>query len=176
MRHVSIDQHELILDWTNLERVLAGEALIAMAARERLDGQMYPLVSLEVVVAVEALWALIASERSVVLWVGLLRMVAIQLVHGRGVTAVERWHHAMRHAASHQCNWTVWLVDIGEHRHRVAVRSMLGVLWLLLRLEGGDVAVLIHGRHLGQRSSRTDWTLLHVRSSRVRIARLLWRR
>jgi hypothetical protein len=48
-----------------LQGVLSGEALVAVGAWKRLDCQMNPLVSLQVVVAVEALRALIALEWSV---------------------------------------------------------------------------------------------------------------
>ena len=52
---------------TNLERVLTGEALVAVATWERLDGEMNALMPLQVVISVETLRALIASEGSVVL-------------------------------------------------------------------------------------------------------------
>ncbi len=47
----------------HLQSVLAREALVAVAARERLHRQMYPLVPLQVVIPVEALRALVALER-----------------------------------------------------------------------------------------------------------------
>ena len=82
---------------TYLQRIFAREALVAVAAGKRLDGEMYALVTLEIMIAVEALWALIASERSVVLWVYLGCVMRVHLLH-RGVSAVV-WHcHAGRHA------------------------------------------------------------------------------
>jgi hypothetical protein len=54
------------IDLAYLECVLPRKALVAMVARERLDSQMYPLVSLQVVVPVEALWTLVAFERPIV--------------------------------------------------------------------------------------------------------------
>jgi hypothetical protein len=46
-----------------------------VVAREWLDRKMYPLVSLQVVVPIEALWALVALERSVIGgWLLMLRM------------------------------------------------------------------------------------------------------
>jgi len=51
----------------SLERILSREALVAMPAREWLHGQVYPLVPLQVMIAIEALRALIASERPVIL-------------------------------------------------------------------------------------------------------------
>lgn len=50
--------------WTYLEGVFPGEALVAVSAREGLDGKMDALVSFQIVVAVEALRALVASERT----------------------------------------------------------------------------------------------------------------
>lgn len=69
-----------------------------MIAREWLDCQMYPLVSLQVVVAVEALRALVTLERSVICSRLLVRRVAKEVRHGRSVAAVEAWHHARVHA------------------------------------------------------------------------------
>lgn len=51
---------------THLQCVLPREALLAMIARERLDRQMDPLMPLQIVVAVEALRALVALERTIV--------------------------------------------------------------------------------------------------------------
>ena len=64
---------------TNLERILSREALVAVATWKWLDSQMYPLMSLQIVIAVEALRTLVASEGSVVLWVALLRMAVKML-------------------------------------------------------------------------------------------------
>jgi hypothetical protein len=50
----------------SLQGILPREALIAVVAGKRLDGEMDPLMPLQVMVAVEALWALIAFERPVV--------------------------------------------------------------------------------------------------------------
>ena len=52
---------------TNLERILSRETLLAVAAWKRLDGKVYSLVSLEVVVAIETLRALVALIRPL-LW------------------------------------------------------------------------------------------------------------
>jgi hypothetical protein len=48
-----------------------------MAAREWLHSQVDSLVALQIVVAVEGLWALIAFEGSVVLLLLLARMVSV---------------------------------------------------------------------------------------------------
>lgn len=120
-----------------LQGILAREALVAVAAGEGLDGQVDALVTLQVVVAVEALWALIASERSVVLWAGLLRVVTIHSVHVRGVSAVEG-HHSRRHASSDKCELAAGVAHVGEDwaRHGVAVCPVLSILWLRwLRLQ-----------------------------------------
>jgi len=59
---------------------------------------MNTLVSLQIVVAVEALWTLIALERPVVLRVWLsLRMMAVHVLHMRCVSTVICWHHRRRH-------------------------------------------------------------------------------
>lgn len=50
-----------------LQSIFSREALVAMSAGERLHGQVYPLVPLQVVVAIEALRALVAFEGSLVL-------------------------------------------------------------------------------------------------------------
>ncbi len=85
------------MDTTYLEGILSREALVAMTTREWLDSQMNSLVSLQVVVPVEALGALVASEGSVVLRVW-LRM-SIHVVHLCGVAAVEVWDHTSWYSA-----------------------------------------------------------------------------
>ena len=95
---------------TNLERVLPREALVAVATWEWFDCEMYPLVSLEVVVAVETLWTLIAPERPIILRAGLLWM-AVELLHLSCVSTVEAWHHAMRHSSDH-LQMAVWITYI----------------------------------------------------------------
>lgn len=69
-----IQFHNQINRETNLERVFAGEALVAMATRKGLHSQVNALMSLEIVISVEALRTLVASEWSVVLRIGLLMM------------------------------------------------------------------------------------------------------
>jgi hypothetical protein len=55
---------------------------------------MYPLVSLQVVVSVEALWALVALERSVIgRWLLMLRVSSHEMRHGCSMSAIEAWHH-----------------------------------------------------------------------------------
>jgi len=51
---------------TYLECVFSREALVTMCAGEGLNCQMNSLMTLEIMIPVEALWALVALERSVV--------------------------------------------------------------------------------------------------------------
>lgn len=128
---------------TNLQRVLARETLIAVPARERLDRQMDPLMPLEVMVAVEALRTLIAAERAVVLRARLRRVVSVQLLHVRGVPAVEAsGHHAVVHADHLEV--AVGVVDVGEHwpGQRIGVWSAVG---LRVCLEGRHWPRAVHG-------------------------------
>lgn len=92
-----------------------------MIAGERLDGQMYPLMPLQVVVAVEALWALVALERSVICGWLLVGWVTEEMRHCRSVTAVEARHHSRMHA--YQCKLTVRILDVGEDRRRARLIS-----------------------------------------------------
>jgi len=97
---------------TYLERVLSREALVAVSAWERLDGQMDSLVSFQVVVAVEALWALIALEGSVVgCWTWTISM---HVLHLRRVSTVIARYHSCRHTAN-QGKLVVWVVDVREN-------------------------------------------------------------
>src|ERR1700761_5520425 len=78
-----------------------------MAARERLHCQMDPLMSLQIVVAVERLWALITLEGSVVLLLLLTRMMRVH----RG-SHLMRW--ILHIHVSNKCHWVPWLVYIGH--------------------------------------------------------------
>lgn len=86
---------------------------------------MYPLVPLQVVVPIETLRTLIASERSVVLRVLWLRM-AVHVLHVRCMTTVEAWHHAVRYTAD-QGKLATGIVNVRENgpRHRVRIGSLL---------------------------------------------------
>lgn len=95
---------------TNLQSVLAREALLAVAARERLHRQVDALVALQVVVPVEALGALVALERTVVLL--LLLLLAVVAVHVLHPTAhLVRVLHA--HAA-HEGHLAAGAVYVGH--------------------------------------------------------------
>lgn len=62
---------------TNLESVFSRETLLAMPTRKRLDGKMYPFMSLEVMIPVETLWTLIALEGTFVMRGGRLGSVQV---------------------------------------------------------------------------------------------------
>jgi hypothetical protein len=51
---------------TYLECILSRETFIAMCTRERFYRKMYSLVTLKIMVTIEALWALVTLERPVV--------------------------------------------------------------------------------------------------------------
>jgi hypothetical protein len=102
---------------TYLERILPREALIAVVAGERLDSQMYPLVSLQVVVPVETLGALVAFEWSIVCSGLLMGWVAKEMRHGCCMATVETWHHPGMNA--YQRKLTVGVLDVGENRRLV---------------------------------------------------------
>lgn len=84
-----------------LEGILAGEALGAEGARERLDSQMDALVALEIVVAAERLNTLIALEGSFRLGLGL---AVLAIHHVRTV--------ALRNHTRHHGHLTSRLVHI----------------------------------------------------------------
>lgn len=83
---------------------------------------------LQVVIAVEALRALVALERPVVLRVGLRLGMAVELLHVRCVSAVECWDHLTRHA-SNECHLVVRVADVGQNRtgHGVLKGTLVGV-------------------------------------------------
>lgn len=86
-----------------------------MAAWEWLDSQVDSLVAFEIVVAVEALWTLVALERTII--VRALLLVVHVVAHVGSVTTVVSWHHAVLvHAAANQRKVTIGVVDVGENR------------------------------------------------------------
>ena len=75
---------------------------------------MNALVSLQIVVTVEALRALITLERPIVLWIWLgLRVVAVHVLHVSCMPTVVCWHHRRRHAPD-QSKLTVGVSDVGQ--------------------------------------------------------------
>lgn len=92
-----------------LESVFSRKALLAVAAWERLYGEMDPLVAFQVVVSVEALRALVAFEWTVVL--RCLRLVVVHVLQG-AVATVEWWDHA-GHPVDHG-HLAVGLMDVGH--------------------------------------------------------------
>ena len=81
-----------------------------MRARERLHGKMDSLVPLQIVISVEALWALVALEWPVVRGC-LLWWMTKEGTHACSMTAVEPVHHTMGHAAN-EIKLTVGIRDV----------------------------------------------------------------
>ena len=109
--------HQLLLGCaTYLQGVLSREALVAVGARERLDCQVNPLVSLQVVVAVEALRALVALEWSVGRGRLLMRVVPHEVRHLSCMSTVEAGHHARMH--TNQSKPAIWVLNVREHWRR----------------------------------------------------------
>jgi len=102
--------------WTYLERVFARETLVAMIAGKGLDSQVDSLVPLEIVVAVETLWALVAFEGSVVGGWLLVLSLAHEVRHGSSMAAVEARHDTSMHTYKRES--TVWVLHVGEDRRR----------------------------------------------------------
>jgi len=90
----------------HLQCVFAREALVTVAAREWLDCQMNALVSLQVVITVEALNTLVALERTIVQRVRCLLLVAVHRVHAAIVG-----HHVVVHVVVHA------VVQTTDHGH-----------------------------------------------------------
>ena len=155
-----------------LERVLSGKTLIAVSARERLDCKVYPFMSLQVVIAIEALRTLIAPERAVVLWARLLVVVSIHLLHVRRVAAVEAGAHAMVHAA-HHLHVAVGVVDVRENGPGERVRGR-PIVWLRVCLERGNRSRTIDRREFHATSCAMRALLYRRRPSRVLKVALVW--
>lgn len=77
---------------TYLEGVFPGEALLAMAARERLHRQVDTLMPLEIVIPVEALGALVALEWAVIGRSG--SRMTVHVLEARCVAGMESGYHA----------------------------------------------------------------------------------
>jgi len=101
----------------SLQCVLAGKALITMSAREGLDSQMNPLMTLQVMIAVEALGALVAFERSVCGGPGKAGVGhwvrSVQMLRAGDVSTVETGKDARLHASHHR-HGTIRAVDVGH--------------------------------------------------------------
>jgi hypothetical protein len=113
---------------TNLQCIFPRKALLAMAARERLHCQMDPLMSLQIVVAVEGLWALITLEGSIIL---LLLLTWMMRVH-RG-SHLMRW--ILHIHATNKCHLVSRAMYIGHNRTGhcgevvSAIWSLVVALW-----------------------------------------------
>ena len=117
---------------TYLESILSGKTLVAVSTREGFDSQVDALVTLEIVVSVEALRALVASEWSVGLRVVLGHRVSVQLLHGCMAAVVVHRHAMVRHAIDKR-ELPVRVTNVGKHRpkQRVCERGALLVRWRL---------------------------------------------
>jgi len=62
-------------------------------------------------IAVEALWALVALEWSVILGIWLGLGVPIHLLHVGCVATAERWHHLTWHS-SHKRKLSIWVANV----------------------------------------------------------------
>jgi hypothetical protein len=97
-----------------LQGVLAREALVAMTTREWFDCQMYPLMSLEVMVTIEALRTLITLEWSII--VGRLRgrmwRAVVHVLKTGCVAAVEVHHSLWKITNEHW--WASRIVQVRE--------------------------------------------------------------
>ena len=88
-----------------------------MSTREGFDSQVYALVTLEVVVSVEALRTLVASEWPVGLRVVLWHRVPVQLLHRCMSTIVLHGNAMVRHAVDER-ELTIRVTDVGKHRSK----------------------------------------------------------
>lgn len=137
-----------------LQRIFARETLVAVTARERLDRQVDPLMTLQVMVPVEALRALIALERAIVRWclVSSRMCLAVDVAHTRRVPAVrESGHHAAVVHATDQRELAVRVVDVRKDGsgERIALVRPLVRKWRVRgsRLHRGDLGRAVGRRH-----------------------------
>jgi len=97
--------------YVSLESVLPRETLVTMAAWEWLHSKMNALVSLQVVISVEALRALVATEWPVVSRVRMATLVSVHLLHLRHMAAVHGHRHLVGHVADKR-ELSIRIVDI----------------------------------------------------------------
>jgi hypothetical protein len=102
-----------------------------VVAGERLNSKMDPLVALQIVIAVEALRALVALERPVIGSRLLVRRMPHKVRHGCRVPTVEARHHPR--VNTNQSQPTVRVLNVGEDR--CWARSV-GRSWSLIRVRG----------------------------------------
>ena len=109
-----------------------------MSAREGLDSQVDALVAFEIVVSVETLRTLIATERTVGLRILLWHVVAVHLLHGSVSTVVVHWH-TVRHAV-HKRKLATGIADVGKHgsKRRIGERGAGLLVRRCLRVERRD--------------------------------------
>ena len=147
-----------------------------MAAGERLDGKMDPLMPLQIVVPIEALRTLIALERPIVWWRLMLRWVmrvrwrcaVVHVLQVGGMSAVKAKRHAVRQRTVDKLHLTVRILHVREHWAwkrilMAAERTLIGV-----RRGGGhgrDGADGCGRRHACHCTTRTHRGLLSRRWS-----------
>ena len=114
-----------------------------MSAREGLDSQVNALMAFEIVVSVETLRTLIATEGTVGLRILLWHVVAVHLLHGSVSTVVVHWH-TVRHAV-HKRKLAVGIADVGKHgsKRRIGERGAMLLVCRCLRVEGRNETVAV---------------------------------
>lgn len=114
-----------------------------MSAREGLDSQVDALVAFEIMISVETLGTLIATEGAVGLRILLWHVVAVHLLHSGVPTVVVHWH-TVRHAV-HKRKLAIGVADIGKHgsKRRIGERGAMLLVCRCLRVKGWDGAVAI---------------------------------
>ena len=114
-----------------------------MSAREGLDSQVDALMAFEIVISVETLRTLIATEGTIGLRILMWHLVAVHLLHG-GVSTVVVHRHAVRHAI-HERKLAVGIADVGKHgsKRRIGERGTRLLVCRRLRVEGRNGTVAI---------------------------------
>lgn len=167
---------------TNLEGILATEALVAVATGKRFDSEMNPLVSLEIVIAIEGLLALIALEGSVIH--GLLMSVLHRLLPISSLTHLWREVRVHRTDERHLRAGSVKIRHDGrvssERRQRIGKwpRRIRKRLWDVAerRLTGLNVSAMTLRRGLSRRWLHVRGETGLLRSRRRRVVCRCWRR
>lgn len=154
----------------SLERIFPGETLITVVTREGLDGEMDPLVTLQIMVPVEALWALITLEWTIVGSWWLVLGMSHEVGHLRSVSTVETRHHA---GVSNKCKASGGVLNVRKDRR---LASSILQRWPLLVLVGRvrwvvgwdrwDRTLRHSWRHALHRTTSADGALLLTQSWR----------
>lgn len=118
---------------SHLQGILSGESLAAIFTIERLDRIMDLLVSLQVVVSVEARQTFLAFERTVIMCTRYAmswrrRVSTMHLLNAGNVATVKSRDHRRLHAAHHG-HLVIWAMDI---RHNRSAHRWNGIRWIRL--------------------------------------------